>query len=64
MNYKCLNFKHNKVIYFLFVFLDTAAFSRDKGPWIIKPVASSRGRGVHLVNHVSIYAIHYQSLLN
>lgn len=28
-----------------------AAFSRDKGPWIIKPVASSRGRGVHLVNH-------------
>ncbi|XP_068110604.1 tubulin polyglutamylase TTLL5 isoform X2 [Hyperolius riggenbachi] len=26
------------------------AFSKDRGPWIVKPVASSRGRGVYLVN--------------
>ncbi|NWR71244.1 TTLL5 polyglutamylase, partial [Centropus unirufus] len=24
--------------------------SKDRGPWIVKPVASSRGRGVYLVN--------------
>ncbi|KAK3593183.1 hypothetical protein CHS0354_039668 [Potamilus streckersoni] len=28
-----------------------SAFLKDKGPWIVKPVASSRGRGVFLVNH-------------
>ncbi|XP_018430925.1 PREDICTED: tubulin polyglutamylase TTLL5, partial [Nanorana parkeri] len=28
------------------------AFSKDRGPWIVKPVASSRGRGVYLVNSV------------
>lgn len=28
-------------------------FARDKGPWIIKPVASSRGRGIYLVSNVS-----------
>ncbi|CAH1261959.1 TTLL5 [Branchiostoma lanceolatum] len=27
------------------------AFLRDKGPWIVKPIASSRGRGIYLVNH-------------
>ncbi|XP_062863265.1 tubulin polyglutamylase TTLL5 isoform X2 [Trichomycterus rosablanca] len=26
------------------------SFSKDKGPWIIKPVASSRGRGIYLVS--------------
>ena len=31
----------------------TAQFLKDRGPWIVKPVASSRGRGVFLVNHVS-----------
>jgi len=24
---------------------------RDKGPWIVKPIASSRGRGIYLVNN-------------
>ncbi|KAM9294337.1 tubulin polyglutamylase TTLL5 [Gastrophryne carolinensis] len=28
-------------------------FSKDRGPWIVKPVASSRGRGVYLVNSPS-----------
>lgn len=26
-------------------------FLKDRGPWIVKPVASSRGRGVFLINH-------------
>ncbi|XP_069494133.1 tubulin polyglutamylase TTLL5 isoform X2 [Ambystoma mexicanum] len=26
------------------------AFTKDRGPWIVKPVASSRGRGVYLIN--------------
>nr|XP_043902929.1 tubulin polyglutamylase TTLL5 [Solea senegalensis] len=26
-------------------------FAQDKGPWIIKPVASSRGRGIYLVSN-------------
>ncbi|XP_073443697.1 tubulin polyglutamylase TTLL5 isoform X2 [Dendrobates tinctorius] len=29
------------------------SFSKDRGPWIVKPVASSRGRGVYLVNSPS-----------
>ncbi|XP_041131873.1 tubulin polyglutamylase TTLL5 isoform X3 [Polyodon spathula] len=28
-----------------------SAYSKDKGPWIIKPVASSRGRGIYLVSN-------------
>jgi Tubulin-tyrosine ligase family. len=27
---------------------------RHRGPWIVKPVASSRGRGIYIVNSVSI----------
>ncbi|XP_029900394.1 tubulin polyglutamylase TTLL5 isoform X2 [Myripristis murdjan] len=30
-----------------------SCFSKDKGPWIIKPVASSRGRGIYLVSNPS-----------
>ncbi|XP_042329007.1 tubulin polyglutamylase TTLL5 isoform X2 [Sceloporus undulatus] len=26
------------------------SYSKDRGPWIVKPVASSRGRGVYLIN--------------
>ncbi|XP_048340915.1 tubulin polyglutamylase TTLL5 isoform X3 [Sphaerodactylus townsendi] len=27
-----------------------SSYSKDRGPWIVKPVASSRGRGVYLIN--------------
>ncbi|XP_032998385.1 tubulin polyglutamylase TTLL5 isoform X7 [Lacerta agilis] len=29
------------------------SYSKDRGPWIVKPVASSRGRGVYLINNPS-----------
>ncbi|XP_077966117.1 tubulin polyglutamylase TTLL5-like isoform X3 [Styela clava] len=28
-----------------------AAYVKDKGPWIVKPIASSRGRGIYLINN-------------
>lgn len=31
-----------------------AAYVKDKGPWIVKPIASSRGRGIYLINNVSV----------
>lgn len=31
------------------------SYSKDRGPWIVKPVASSRGRGVYLINNVSMW---------
>ncbi|KAM5273587.1 tubulin polyglutamylase TTLL5 [Ctenodactylus gundi] len=27
------------------------SYAKDRGPWIVKPVASSRGRGVYLINN-------------
>ncbi|KAI2654765.1 Tubulin polyglutamylase TTLL5 [Labeo rohita] len=29
----------------------SSSFSKDKGAWIIKPVASSRGRGIYLISN-------------
>lgn len=42
---------------FFFSLLD--CFAKDKGPWIIKPVASSRGRGIYLVSNVSDSSVRY-----
>lgn len=39
-------------------------FAKDKGPWIIKPVASSRGRGIYLVSNVSRLGFHLSLLLS
>eukprot|EP00079_Xenopus_tropicalis_P037883 XP_017951654.1 PREDICTED: tubulin polyglutamylase TTLL5 isoform X4 [Xenopus tropicalis] len=33
------------------------AFAKDRGPWIVKPVASSRGRGVYLINSPSLISM-------
>ena len=43
------------VLFFImsFLCLIAAAFLKDRKPWIVKPVASSRGRGIYLVSHVS-----------
>ena len=37
----------------------TAHF-RYRGPWIVKPKASSRGRGIYIVNSVSIFFYNFQ----
>lgn len=37
----------------------TAHF-RYRGPWIVKPKASSRGRGIYIVNSVSIIISRYE----
>lgn len=33
----------------------TTCHYRHRGPWIVKPVASSRGRGIYIVNSVRCY---------
>ena len=35
----------------------SAHYLKDKGPYIVKPIASSRGRGIFLVNHVSRWTL-------
>uniref|UniRef100_A0A672RMB0 Tubulin--tyrosine ligase-like protein 5 n=1 Tax=Sinocyclocheilus grahami TaxID=75366 RepID=A0A672RMB0_SINGR len=35
----------------------SSSFSKDKGAWIIKPVASSRGRGIYLYDNTLIPAV-------
>ncbi|KAK2843603.1 hypothetical protein Q7C36_011818 [Tachysurus vachellii] len=40
------------------------AFSKDKGPWIIKPVASSRGRGIYLVSSPSQISLDENTLVS
>lgn len=61
---------HSKHIHYISFFLPKSVyiipasisdcFAKDKGPWIIKPVASSRGRGIYLVSNVSVFA-HWSS---
>lgn len=36
----------------------TSCHYRHRGPWIVKPVASSRGRGIFIVNSVSSLYLH------
>ena len=36
-----------------------SAHHRLHGPWIVKPVASSRGRGIYLVSKVMIDFLSY-----
>ena len=43
--------KLNSLFIFIFIFLSDIL--QEKGLWIVKPVASSRGRGIFLINHVS-----------
>jgi len=40
-----------------------SAHLRYRGPWIVKPKASSRGRGIYIVNNVSTYFNFIKSLL-
>ena len=40
------------IIYYVYCLFQDA-FLKDKGPWIVKPVASSRGRGIYLIKDVS-----------
>jgi hypothetical protein len=34
-----------------------ATFQRERGYWIAKPVASSRGRGITIISHVSLLSL-------
>lgn len=41
-------------VYKQLIFYCVASFAKQRGLWIVKPVASSRGRGIFLINHVCI----------
>jgi tubulin polyglutamylase TTLL5 len=46
------------------VSLSAAAFQRERGFWIIKPVASSQGKGIFLINHVSPAERHAETMFS
>ena len=39
------------------------AMAADRGPWIVKPVASSRGRGIVIVSQVGNFIMYFQKAL-
>ena len=46
----------------MYNFLCADAFLKDRGPWIVKPVASSRGRGIYLIKDVSYLVFNFTAL--
>lgn len=40
-----------------------SAHNKNRGPWIVKPVASSRGRGIFIVNSVSLNILSFRQLI-
>jgi glutathione synthase/RimK-type ligase-like ATP-grasp enzyme len=34
------------------IFIFIATFEKEKGIWIVKPIASSQGKGIFLINNV------------
>lgn len=54
-HFEWLQFSAFPAFLFFFSFFSSDCFAKDKGPWIIKPVASSRGRGIYLVSNVSLF---------
>ncbi|XP_032963354.1 tubulin polyglutamylase TTLL5 isoform X11 [Rhinolophus ferrumequinum] len=40
------------------------SYSKDRGPWIVKPVASSRGRGVYLINNPNQISLEENTLVS
>lgn len=41
----------------------TSAHNKNRGPWIVKPAASSRGRGIFIVNRVSFFTKKFYRIL-
>lgn len=41
-----------------------SAHNKNRGPWIVKPAASSRGRGIFIVNTVSVIIVFKNFLQN
>ena len=53
MNLKNFLVRKNDRFLLFSIYPFVAAFQREKGVWIIKPVASSQGKGIFLINHVT-----------